>query len=560
MWRAAMIATAAALALAPAAQARKVLNPTDQLDVTATALLIDVGDGHIHQDMTGLSATLLDAARVDASGQVSAPASQAAVPDVPVPDIHGETNGIHYDITSVVLHTTFDEPVTGAIDPFTGAAALHAQLHFRASFTAQAYLASCPACGVVTWTPAADDCTVGDPADDPSHPIVLDFTTGTSNGVTGSGYAEGDGSLRLVDHALVVPALADCAPPWAAAFSDLFLGFAMAQLGLPADSGHNTVAATLRVDPVLRRGVIAALTPSPALGAAPLDVALDASASQVPGGVRSFAFDLDGDGSYETVTGTTPAAAVTFTEPGTRTVGVRIVDADGDTDTARASVTVQPRSPVASIAPSGGGAQSTSVSSGGGLPPADTPIAGVRGVARPLSGQVLVRLPSNPDFVPLEGAASLPVGAVVDARKGSLTFASAVDARGRVQSATLAAGIFQIKQARATGTAAVPTDFVLVTPPGLARACASSRTRPAKGVVRTLSVTATKGVFRTVGAKSVTTARSAAWTTSDRCDGTLTKVRRGHVSVRAARRTVTVRAGGSYLVKARLFAAKQRTR
>lgn len=80
----------------------------------------------------------------DASGQVLAPASQAAVPDVPVPDIHGETNGIHYDITSVVLHTTFDEPVTGAIDPFTGAAALHAQLHFRVSFTAQASLASCP--------------------------------------------------------------------------------------------------------------------------------------------------------------------------------------------------------------------------------------------------------------------------------------------------------------------------------------------------------------------------------------------------------------------------------
>jgi hypothetical protein len=147
------------------------------------------------------------------------------------------------------------------------------------------------------------------------------------------------------------------------------------------------------------------------------------------------------------------------------------------------------------IDPAGGGG------GGGGLPPVDTPIAGVRGVARSVTGQVLVRLPSNPGFVPLEGAASLPVGAVVDARKGSLTFASAADASGRVQSATLAAGIFQIKQARATGTAAVPTDFLLVTPPGLARACASSRTRPAKGVVRTLSVTAAKGVVRTVGAK-----------------------------------------------------------
>lgn len=84
-----MIAIAAALALAPAAQARKVLNPTDQLDVTATALLIDVGDGHIHQDMTGLSATLLDAARVavpelidkPSHGISSAPDARTNTPD-----------------------------------------------------------------------------------------------------------------------------------------------------------------------------------------------------------------------------------------------------------------------------------------------------------------------------------------------------------------------------------------------------------------------------------------------------------------------------------------------
>jgi hypothetical protein len=195
------------------------------------------------------------------------------------------------------------------------------------------------------------------------------------------------------------------------------------------------------------------------------------------------------------------------------------------------------------------------------LPPVEPPVAGVRGVAQPLSGQVVVRLPSSPDPVPLASAASLPVGAVVDARKGSLTFASAADASGGVQSATLAAGIFRIRQSRATGTAAAPTDFVLVTPRGLGRACASRRTRPAKGVVRTLSVTATKGVFRTVGAKSVATAtRGAAWTTSDRCDGTLTTVRRGQLSVHAGRHTVTVRGGHSYLARARLFAAKRGTR
>ena len=54
------------------------------------------------------------------------------------------------------------------------------------------------------------------------------------------------------------------------------------------------------------------------------------------------------------------------------------------------------------------------------------------------------------------------------------------------------------------------------------------------------------------------TGRNATWTSEDRCDGTLTRVRRGRVSVRAARRTVTVRAGRAYLVKARLFGARIR--
>jgi hypothetical protein len=52
---------------------------------------------------------------------------------------------------------------------------------------------------------------------------------------------------------------------------------------------------------------------------------------------------------------------------------------------------------------------------------------------------------------------------------------------------------------------------------------------------------------------------NAAWTVSDRCDGTLTKVRTGRVTVRAARRTLTVRAGQRYLLKARLFAARRKS-
>jgi hypothetical protein len=113
------------------------------------------------------------------------------------------------------------------------------------------------------------------------------------------------------------------------------------------------------------------------------------------------------------------------------------------------------------------------------------------------------------------------------------------------------------RTAAAQGAKAVSTDFVLATPAGLSRACAPGRKRPKKGVVRTLSVTTTKGVFSTVAAKGAIKGSNAAWTVSDRCDGTLTHVTKGRVTVRAGKQTRIVRAGGRYLIKARLFAARR---
>ena len=60
------------------------------------------------------------------------------------------------------------------------------------------------------------------------------------------------------------------------------------------------------------------------------------------------------------------------------------------------------------------------------------------------------------------------------------------------------------------------------------------------------------GRFRTRGRYSAATVRGTIWETIDRCDGTLTKVRRGVVVVRdnRKRRNITVRAGKSYLARA----------
>jgi hypothetical protein len=60
-----------------------------------------------------------------------------------------------------------------------------------------------------------------------------------------------------------------------------------------------------------------------------------------------------------------------------------------------------------------------------------------------------------------------------------------------------------------------------------------------------------KGRFRTKGKYSAATVRGTTWLTQERCDGTLTRVRSGTVSVRdlKRRKTVTVRAGRSYLAR-----------
>ena len=171
-------------------------------------------------------------------------------------------------------------------------------------------------------------------------------------------------------------------------------------------------------------------------------------------------------------------------------------------------------------------------------------------VAQATAGDVRVQTGPGEAFVSLQDAAALPVGAVVDARKGRLELSSSVG--GSVQTASVAAGIFTIRQRRANAPV-----LALVTPKGRARACAPRRTRP-RGAVRKLVVSVPKGVLRTAGMKGVARGRNAAWTIADRCDGTLTSVRKGRVAVTAGRRTVRVRPGRSYLIQARLFAARRK--
>jgi hypothetical protein len=177
--------------------------------------------------------------------------------------------------------------------------------------------------------------------------------------------------------------------------------------------------------------------------------------------------------------------------------------------------------------------------------PSQAPILGERVNLAP-SGTVLVRLPGAATAVALASPGSLPVGTLVDTRKGAVDLTSALPG-GATQDATVHGGLFQVRQP-ASGKGM--TELVLRGPRPTcgARAAAASGRRPP----RKLWSSDQGGRFRTRGSNAVATVRGTSWYMADRCDGTYTRVAHGKVSVRELRsgRTVLLRAGQSHLAPA----------
>ena len=195
--------------------------------------------------------------------------------------------------------------------------------------------------------------------------------------------------------------------------------------------------------------------------------------------------------------------------------------------------------------------------------------------ARVVSGDVFIKYPPGTGpraavtppkgFVALKGAANVPMGAQLDTRRGRVAVTSAADtSASKAQTADFYDGIFAVKQSTPKAKPAQPkvliTDLVLKGEPprsecapikGASAAAAKKKKRGAKSVLGGLWGNG-KGKFRTDGKYSSATVRGTVWLTQDRCDGTLTTVQRGIVSVRVfkRRRTVSVKAGHSYLARA----------
>jgi PKD repeat protein len=215
-----------------------------------------------------------------------------------------------------------------------------------------------------------------------------------------------------------------------------------------------------------------------------------------------------------------------------------------------------------------------------------TTIAPVAGVSATVSvtGTVLISVPAGAhlaadgapapgSFVPLKGTnVTIPIGATIDARNGTIRVATAADYRGaldrrhQLQTATFAAAMFTVKQLtaqqqerithrkrRPTG---IPSTDLVLTNPSDAAAKARCHAKGPAGGGRVRSLTGSgKGLYRTIANASTTTVRNGTWTVQDLCNGSLTEVGRGSATVTYTvhrhTHTVSVKRGQAFFVKGR---------
>ena len=179
------------------------------------------------------------------------------------------------------------------------------------------------------------------------------------------------------------------------------------------------------------------------------------------------------------------------------------------------------------------------------LPP---PVAGKTVNAKVRAGKVRFRLPGETAFVELTAPQQVPIGTTFDTTAGRVTLTSAADTKGATQHAWFYEGTFTIGQT--TGAQPLTTLTLAGALPDCTKGARAAATTP-KRKQRHLWGDG-KGRFRTGGRFSSATVRGTRWVVSDRCDGTLTRVVRGSVTVRdrVHDKTVILRAGEQYLARA----------
>jgi hypothetical protein len=173
---------------------------------------------------------------------------------------------------------------------------------------------------------------------------------------------------------------------------------------------------------------------------------------------------------------------------------------------------------------------------------------------RPLTGKVLVELPATSGFTTLSDPRQVPVGTVVNASAGVVRLTAATGTSAHFDAGDFRAGIFEIRQDPAERGV---TELRIRNNQALRAACDRARVRstgrrPSTRLFGSLLGDA-RGRFRTRGEFSAATVRGTRWGVRNRCDGTLTIVRRGVMVVTdfGLHKNVVVGAGHSFLAQAR---------
>ncbi|HEX4108530.1 MAG TPA: fibronectin type III domain-containing protein [Solirubrobacteraceae bacterium] len=195
------------------------------------------------------------------------------------------------------------------------------------------------------------------------------------------------------------------------------------------------------------------------------------------------------------------------------------------------------------------------------------PVLGKTVNVMPISGTVLIQAPSKhkakhkakrQPFVPLTQSREIPVGSTLNTTKGTVELFSATARHSTVndlRSGDFSDGTFQVRQTRKQKGL---TTLALTGGRDRARVCGSAHepngataARLSSTVLRLLKSSA-HGRFSTKGRYSSATVRGSQWETIDQCDGTVTRVERGAVSVEVfrTRRRIILRAGGRFLAEA----------
>ncbi len=166
------------------------------------------------------------------------------------------------------------------------------------------------------------------------------------------------------------------------------------------------------------------------------------------------------------------------------------------------------------------------------------------------SGTVLIRQPSAAGFVRLRNVRQVQLGTVIDVRAGLVRLTAASTAAGKFSVAEFHEGEFEVHQS-SLGDGVV--DLKVQDTKGERTTCTPTNGsgQSSTRLLGLLLGTGT-GTFRTEGDHAAASVIGTDWGVRNRCDGTLTVVRRGTVVVTDFRlhKDVTVHAGQSYLAKA----------